>query len=89
MTAKGVHVDRIPYCVGPFMGLLKIIFGVSTVDMISNVGVQVPVKSNFVDGYGYLRRRKMSCASMRLAFLFSMVVGGKSISVDVQFRVER
>ena len=71
------------------MGLLKIIFGVSTVDMISNVGVQVPVKSNFVDGYGYLRRRKMSRASMRLAFLFGMVVGGKSISVDFQFRVER
>ena len=50
VTSKRWNVDFVPLLVGPFVFGLKIVSKVCAIDMESDVGVQISVVSNLVDG---------------------------------------
>ena len=85
MASKGWDIDFVPLLVGPFVFRLKIVSKVCVVDVEPDVGIQISVVSDLVDGDRHSDRRDMCRGASWFCFRESMEFRCKFVNIHVEF----
>ena len=89
VTSKRWDVDFVPLRVGPFVFGLKIVSKVCAIDMESDVGVQISVVSNLVDGDRHSGRGDMCRGAAWFCFRNRVEFRREFVNIHVEFCIRR
>ena len=89
MASKGWDVDFVPLLVGPFVFGLKIVSKVCAIDVETDVGIQISVISNLVDGDRHSGRSDMCRGASWFRFRESIEFRREFVDIHVEFCIRR
>ena len=87
VSTKGCDVDCVPHVFGPGVSTLKIRFHITPVYVVSDICVDVAIKSGFEDHYRDRSGVQMLRLCKGLRSPHAVEVGGQFIGVNVQFSI--